>query len=444
MLQIGVAITSGLRMELVLSAILDQCRALLPVDALYVAIYDPANHSYQVPLFWDQGAYRSQPPIDLHSRRSLTGAVIERGQTLYLADMSDAATAAAFPALQVADAPTRTYLGAPLRMRGTVTGVLSIQRVQPDGYNADHIRLLEMIAMQAAVAVENARLYENAQTELAERQRMQDSLAESERLLRQANEELEQRVAERTAALRRAVADLEQANAAKDAFMAAVSHELRTPLTGVLGMTDMLQSQSRGPLNEQQMRYVEVLKASGVRLQEMINSILNYTRAMADNQPPASEPCRLADLCAISARSLRLKAEQKQQQIEVVVEPADLEMRSDAHAIVRILSALLDNAIKFTPEGGRVGLQASLCPDGDAVELVVWDTGAGISAEHVPHLFRPFTQVDQRLARTYEGLGLGLAYVKRRVDLLHGAIAVASREGEGSRFVVTLPVRLPA
>jgi signal transduction histidine kinase len=440
LLQIGVAITSGLQMELVLRSILDQCRTVLPVDALYVALYDAAEQIYQVPLFWDQGDYRSLAPVDLRRQQSLTGIVIASKRTLYLEDLSDEATAAAYPGIKVADAPTRTYLGVPLLMRGEVVGVLSIQRLPPAGYTERHIRFLEMIAPQAAVAIENARLYEAARAELAERQRVQESLAASERRLRQANEELEQRVAERTAELRAVVDELQRANAGKDAFMAAVSHELRTPLTGILGMADMLQGQSRGPLNEYQERYVEVILASAARLQEMINSILSYTSVMVDDQPAVGEPCQLAELCAISTRSLRPRADQKGQQIEMEVTPAQLQIRSDGHAILHILNALLDNAVKFTPEGGRVGITARAAAQGSAVEVTVWDTGIGISADHIVYLFRPFTQFDQRLARRYHGLGLGLAYVKRQVELLGGAIAVESKEGEGSRFTVTLPV----
>ncbi len=443
LLQIGLAITSGLQMEVVLREVLDQCRTVLPVDALYVAIYDAATHTYQVPLFWDQGAYRSLATVDLNRQSSLTGLVIDSRRTLYLEDMSDPATAAAYPGLKVADAPTRTYLAVPLLMRGEVAGVLSVQCLAPAGYTEQHIRFLEMIAPQAAVAIENARLFEAVQAELAERKRAQESLAESERRLRQANEELEQRVAERTAELSAAIGELQRANAGKDAFMAAVSHELRTPLTGVLGMAEVLHAQTRGPLNEFQNRYIETILASATRLQEMINSILNYASAMVDDQPADIEPCRLAELCAISARHVCARAEQKQQQVEIEVTPPDLEIRSDGHAIVRILNALLENAVKFTPEGGRVGISATPAAHEGAVAVTVWDTGIGIDADHLPYLFRPFSQFDQRLARRYEGVGIGLAYVKRQVELLGGAIAVESSVGKGSRFTVTLPVEGP-
>ncbi len=107
-------------------------RKVLPVDALYVALYDAPAQSYSIPLFWDQGAYRSLGSIKLHERPNLTQVVIERGQTLYLADLHDPATAAAYPSIKVAAAPTHTYLGVPLLMRGQVTGVLSIQNLHVD------------------------------------------------------------------------------------------------------------------------------------------------------------------------------------------------------------------------------------------------------------------------------------------------------------------------
>jgi signal transduction histidine kinase len=429
--QIGIAITSGLSMHVVLRSILDECRKVLPVDALYVALYDAESDSYHVPLFWDQGEYRSLAAIRLREQRSLTGIAITTAQTLYVRDLHDPATAEPFPFIRVAEAPTRSYIGTPMLMRGEVVGVLSIQSLAPSAYSDGDVRFLEMIATQAAVAVENARLYEAAHQELLERKTL-------EQALRVANEELERHVAERTVALRSVVAELERANASKDAFMAAVSHELRTPLTGILGMAEALQLQTRGALNDYQQRYVESIRRSGDRLLEMINGVLSYTSAMAENEPAAVEPCRLMELCAVVVRSLRLKAEEKQQIVDVEVNPLHLEIRSEADGIIQILAALLNNAIKFTPPTGRVGIDVRAI-DTVSVELVVWDTGIGITKEHLPYLFRPFTQIDQSLARQYQGIGLGLAYVQRKVQLLSGKISVESTPGQGSRFSVTLP-----
>lgn len=262
---------------------------------------------------------------------------------------------------------------------------------------------------------------------------------QAEEALRNLNRELDQRVAERTGALRAVVAELERANAGKDAFIAAASHELRTPLTGILGMAETLASQTRGPLNDHQARFVRAIQENGDRLLAMVNGVLNYTIAMSTGSPEHLDLCSIAELATSSARQVKVKADKKQQTIHVAVQPPGLIIRSDGDALLQILNALLDNAVKFTPVQGSLGVNICAGSVGEAVRIEVWDTGIGISAEEMPYLFQPFTQIDQRLAREFVGIGLGLALVRRRVELLHGTIAVESTPGNGSRFVVTLP-----
>ena len=175
--EIGLAITSGLTMNAVLQSILDACRGVLPVDTLYIALYDGASETYDVPLFFDQGVYHSLPTINIHERPSITGAIIKLARSIYVPDLQDPETERAYQAIKVAKAPTRSYIGTPLLMRGEVIGVISIQKVEPNAYTQGHVRLLETIAMQAAVAVENAHLYEAAQRELAERKQVEASSA---------------------------------------------------------------------------------------------------------------------------------------------------------------------------------------------------------------------------------------------------------------------------
>jgi len=124
----------------------------------------------------------------------------------------------------------------------------------------------------------------------------------------------------------------------------------------------------------------------------------------------------------------------------VQVEPSDLAITGDAVAIADLFKRLLDNAIKFTPEGGQIGLEACAGAAPSTVDLVVWDTGSGIAADQLEHILKPFAQADSGLARSHEGIGLGLAYVGQMVHLMRGAISVESALGEGSRFTVTLPV----
>ncbi|MBK8050696.1 MAG: hypothetical protein IPK16_28470 [Anaerolineales bacterium] len=127
------------------------------------------------------------------------------------------------------------------------------------------------------------------------------------------------------------------------------------------------------------------------------------------------------------------------QTIELTVEPDDLTIISDADGIIQMLQALLDNAVKFTPANGAVGLEVHADLQVGRVSLTVWDTGIGIAPEQQASIFEPFVQADGSLSRQYEGVGLGLAYVHRMVELLGGAITLTSVVGEGSRFRVELP-----
>jgi len=293
------------------------------------------------------------------------------------------------------------------------------------------------------------------------------ALRQLERLLKQSNVELEQQVAARTADLEAAVAQLEdalaevqRANAGKDAFLAAVSHELRTPLMGILSMAELLESEVRGLLNPDQAEYVAAIVASGQRLSATINDVLLYTSLVAGKRPLQGDICSLADLCMGAVRAHRRAADAKGQQLTFAVIPPELEVESDAQGIRQVLKELLDNAVKFTPVGGRVHLAVE-CADalaGDqafapvaypggagqcSVRIVVTDTGIGMDAEQQAALFRPFVQGDRTLARRFEGLGLGLAFVYEMVTRLGGSITVASAPAAGSRFTVILPAQLP-
>jgi PAS domain S-box-containing protein len=264
-----------------------------------------------------------------------------------------------------------------------------------------------------------------------------------QRLLEETNAELEQQVAVRTAELQASVTELRRANAGKDAFLAAISHELRTPLMGVLSMSELLASEERGPLNGHQAKYVDAITVSGERLLSTVNSVLLYTDLLAGNVPLTRELCHLDGLCAAAVRALQPDAERKQQHITQEIIPADLEIESDVQGLINVIKALLANAIKFTPAAGRIHLSARAMAEDEAgaIQIAVTDTGIGMSEAQISKLFRPFVQGDQTLARRFEGLGLGLAYVQKMVELLGGTTAVESELGKGSRITVTLPAK---
>lgn len=260
-----------------------------------------------------------------------------------------------------------------------------------------------------------------------------------EEALRRLNEELEDRVARRTADLEAALAELQRANRLKDEFMAMISHELRTPLTGVLSLAELLGDGVAGSLNERQANYIRGISESGERLLHIINGILGYTHLLSGRVQLQREACELRPLLDACALSQRYKTAAKAQVVTVQVEPADLAITSDAPAVAEVLKRLLDNASRFTPAGGRIGLEARRSCNLEGVDLVVWDTGIGIARDQLAHIRKPFTQADGSLTRSHEGVGLGLAYVDQMVHLLGGTLAVTSEEDSGSRFTVTLP-----
>jgi signal transduction histidine kinase len=230
----------------------------------------------------------------------------------------------------------------------------------------------------------------------------------------------------------------------KDEFMAMVSHELRTPLTGVLSMAEVLESEHAGPLNERQGNYVRAILRSGERLRALVTSILSYTALVAGNVDLQVGACRLADLAAAAAAGIGASAAAKYLAVQVAVEPSDLWIETDGAALRQVLDRLLANAVKFTPEGGCIGIDVRRPPAAESAQITVWDTGIGMDSSHLKDVVQPFKQGDGTLARGHEGLGMGLAYVHQMLILLGGGLALESAPGHGSRFVVTLPLRLPS
>lgn len=182
--EIGLELSADLNMSQVLRNLLDKCRQLLPMDSFYVAIYEQATHAIYYPLFFDQGEFKNVAARDIRVTPGLTGEVILGRKTIYLADTAEPQTQEAYQIIHVGGTPTRSFVGVPMIVRGNVVGVVSMQSQQPNRYNPEQIRLLETIATQAAIAVENSRLYEDARREITERRQAQENLQQS-------NEELQ-------------------------------------------------------------------------------------------------------------------------------------------------------------------------------------------------------------------------------------------------------------
>ncbi|MFN8412020.1 MAG: PAS domain S-box protein [Anaerolineales bacterium] len=235
-------------------------------------------------------------------------------------------------------------------------------------------------------------------------------------------------------------AALEKASHLKDEFLASMSHELRTPLTGILGLSEALQLQTYGLLNEKQLNVLKHIQGSGRHLLDLINDILDLSKIEADKLDMQFEICSVADICQASLQLVKGMAHQKNQNISFSMNPASISIRADARRLKQMLVNLLSNAVKFTPESGQLGLEVQIVEDKSAIQLVVWDKGIGIKATDMDKLFKPFMQIDSSLARQYTGTGLGLSLVQRMAELHGGSVKVESVYGDGSRFTILLPL----
>lgn len=226
-------------------------------------------------------------------------------------------------------------------------------------------------------------------------------------------------------------------------FLAMVSHELRTPLTGILGMTEAMQSHIYGPLTERQLRSLRMIEQSGRHLSGVINDMLDLSRIQAGTLDLRYGVTTVGDLCEAAVAAVADEAERKQQQITVKTDDPERLVSVDVRRMEQVLINLMNNAVKFTPAQGEVGITAGVTATGDTLSFEVWDNGIGIEPATLEQLFQPFTQADERLSRAYGGAGLGLALVRRLVMMHGGAVEAESTPGEGSRFTIHLPYSEP-
>jgi PAS domain S-box-containing protein len=240
----------------------------------------------------------------------------------------------------------------------------------------------------------------------------------------------------------RALADqnrrVQAANRMKNGFLAGMSHELRTPLNSVIGLAELMHDGKLGPVSVQHQEYLDDILHSSRHLLRLINDVLDLSRVEAGCLDFRAEPVALDRLVNEASHVLRLSALKKRISLETEISPEVGQIITDAGRLKQILYNYLSNAVKFTPEGGRVMVRVR--PEGPHwFRLEVEDNGIGIRAEDLPRLFHEFQQLDAGLAAKHGGSGLGLALTKRIVEAQGGEVGVRSVPGQGSAFSAVLP-----
>jgi signal transduction histidine kinase len=420
--RVGQMINSTLDLDQVLATLLEEVRRLLGVVATSVWLNDPETDE----LVCQQATGLQKEIVRgwrLAPGQGVAGWVAQNEESLIVTDTR--ADARHFDGVdQQTGLALCSALSAPLRVKGIVIGVLQVVDTTVDRFKPADRALIEPLAASAAIAIENARLYEQAQKEITER------LAAEE-------------------ALKRHAAELERSNRDLQDFLFVASHDLQEPLRKVHAFADRLKVKYGEALDERGRDYIERMQLATQRMQHLINDLLTYSRVTTRAQPFVS-----VDLGRI-VREVLSDLEMQVKRVGGRVEVGDLP-RIDADPIQmgQLLQNLIGNALKFhrQDQAPVVKIHAQLlkvqeghlagnAPGDELCQIAVEDNGIGFDEKYLDRIFQVFRRLHGR--DTYEGTGVGLAICRKIVERHSGNITATSSPGQGATFVVTLPVKQP-
>jgi len=389
--------------------ILDAAIAVMRSNMASIQILDEGQDALRMLAFRGFGPEFGKI-FELNGPDTRTSCSVARlvGHRVIVSDVETCDFIAGTPALEDhRKTGVRAAQSTPLISRsGLLLGMISTHWSQPHQPSEHDLRLMDILARQAADLIERKQVE-------AERER----LLEQEQLLRQT---------------------AEAHNRAKDEFLSVVSHELRGPLNSILGYTRLTRA---NPHNAELVaRYAEIIERNAKTQQQMTEDLLDTARIISGKLKLEPAPADLRLVLEDALTVVQLAAEAKQIELAASLGDEPVEIVGDAMRLQQVVWNLLQNAIKFTPAGGRVELR--LERDDKQARIVVSDTGKGIEPEFLPHIFDRFSQSDMSQTRRHGGLGLGLALVKQLVEL-HGGMIEAASAGAGATFTVTLPLRAP-
>lgn len=373
----------------------------VPCEGLFVSLYDPIRDVRTACYGWGDGKEIDTgelPPMPVNFT-GINSRAVRTNQVIITNDYQTETLG--HPSVLVGPdngLRPQSSLIAPMAVMGRIIGTIEVQTYEPAAYRPEHATAMRMAANLTAVAIENVRLLEREST---------------------------------------ARSSAEESNRLKDEFLATVSHELRTPLTAILGWSRMLQS---GSLDEDvALKAIETINRNAKSQAQIIDDILDVSRIITGNLYLELHPVELAPVLEAAINVVRPTADAKGIQIEVNFEPKPAAVLGDGNRLQQVFWNLLSNAVKFTPNGGKVGVYLRLV--NAEVEIVVSDTGQGISPDFLPFVFDRFRQADSTSTRQHGGLGLGLAIARHLVEIHGGLIsAISAGTGDGATFMVRLPL----
>lgn len=265
---------------------------------------------------------------------------------------------------------------------------------------------------------------------------LREALEDANQQLIDANQQLELRVEERTAELQLAMTKLAEVNQLKANLVANISHELRTPLTHLKGYLELLLAGDLGPVNEQQQGALAIMDRSSERLGRLIEDLILFSVSERDKMQLRIAPFAIRSLCVVAVHKSISKAKERGIKLVFECEQGLPQVSGDEEKISWVILQLLDNAIKFTPQGGKVILR--ITGTDRLVDISVIDNGIGIPQEQTEEIFESFYQLDGSTTRKAGGTGLGLTLAKKIVESHGSFIRVISEEGKGSCFAFSL------
>ncbi len=308
---------------------------------------------------------------------------------------------------------------------------------------------------QQRLSLENKRLVENLQrtnkllleankelgNEITQRKRMEQELQEKNEWLDAQNEELQSQTEELKAQRQELIEktqEVERANQLKSEFLANMSHELRTPLNVIIGFSELMADEVPGKINEEQRQCLSDVLNSSQHLLRLINGVLDLSRIESGKVELNMQSIALGEVISSLTRTMMPILTPRKQSLDIEIEEGLPLICADEGKLAQVLLNLVDNSSKFTPDGGKLKIEA--VRDGDWCRVSVIDNGIGINKEDQERIFEPFSRLENPLVKERGGTGLGLALVKQIVERYGGLIWVESEYGKGSRFNFTVPL----